>query len=333
MNEYTTDRGGLTTKIGPIKGSNEMEINFYAWAGEDSFGGVDLTVTVKDVVNETPFAVWSEADKTLYFGRGDMPVVGNTYTTESGEEVTVTNMWYGEDVTQTPSDAWNAWNSPIAPYCERVVFQPSFATVRPTTLSSWFYQFKALTTLEGMEYLNTSEVTDMSHMFQMCSALTELDLTRFNTEKVTSMTAIFGECSALKTIYCNDTWTCEGWASGNMFYKCNNLVGAISYDINCTGVAYANPDTGYFTRKFLPGDANGDGSVSITDVGLVIDYILGKNPANIVVEAANVNNDSSVSITDVGLIIDIILHQGSHAVKQHGQRMFKTLFPLDYEPQ
>ena len=59
----------------------------------------------------------------------------------------------------------------------------------------------------------------------------------------------------------------------------------------------------------IPGDVNRDGTVSITDVGLVIDQILGSRPANFHFEAADLNQDNTVSITDVGLIIDIILRE------------------------
>ena len=64
------------------------------------------------------------------------------------------------------------------------------------------------------------------------------------------------------------------------------------------------------------GDANHDHTVSITDVGLMIDRILGSTPAGFDAVAADVNQDGTVSITDVGLVIDAILSQGSAGVKQ-----------------
>ena len=64
------------------------------------------------------------------------------------------------------------------------------------------------------------------------------------------------------------------------------------------------------------GDANHDQTVSITDVGLMIDHILGGKPAGFDATAADPNQDGSVTITDVGLVIDAILSQGSAGVKQ-----------------
>ena len=59
------------------------------------------------------------------------------------------------------------------------------------------------------------------------------------------------------------------------------------------------------------GDVNHDFAVSITDVGLMIDCILGSNPQNFDADAADMNDDGSVTITDVGLVIDLILSGGS----------------------
>ena len=65
------------------------------------------------------------------------------------------------------------------------------------------------------------------------------------------------------------------------------------------------------------GDVNGDGSINVTDVGMVIDDILENTPANFSKAAADVNGDNVVNVTDVGLIIDIILSDGASA-KERG---------------
>ena len=61
----------------------------------------------------------------------------------------------------------------------------------------------------------------------------------------------------------------------------------------------------------LPGDVNGDGTVNVTDVGMVIDHILEHTPAGFIAEAADINGDGNINVTDVGLIIDIILSDNS----------------------
>ena len=64
----------------------------------------------------------------------------------------------------------------------RVVFDASFRDFRPTTTARWFYKYLALKQIEGLEFLNTSEVKDMTAMFYRCSDLTSLDVSHFNTQ-------------------------------------------------------------------------------------------------------------------------------------------------------
>ena len=79
----------------------------------------------------------------------------------------------------------------------KVVFDASFKVFRPTTTENWFYKLSALTTIEGLENLKTSEVTDMSFMFYGCSSLTSLNVSNFNTSSVTNMSDMFAGCSSL----------------------------------------------------------------------------------------------------------------------------------------
>ena len=70
----------------------------------------------------------------------------------------------------------------------------------------------------------------------------------------------------------------------------------------------SNP--GYFTAKggaSLRGDVNGDGSVNISDVTALIDYLLSGNSSGINLSNADCNTDSNVSISDVTALIDYLL--------------------------
>ena len=69
----------------------------------------------------------------------------------------------------------------------------------------------------------------------------------------------------------------------------------------------SNP--GYFTAKTggLRGDVNGDGSVNISDVTALIDYLLSGNSSGINLSNADCNTDSNVSISDVTALIDYLL--------------------------
>lgn len=57
----------------------------------------------------------------------------------------------------------------------------------------------------------------------------------------------------------------------------------------------------------LMGDANGDGTVDISDVLVTVDYILGKNPDPFVFANADMDKTGQIDISDVLLIVDKIL--------------------------
>ena len=58
------------------------------------------------------------------------------------------------------------------------------------------------------------------------------------------------------------------------------------------------------------GDANGDGSVDISDVVVIVNYILnsGSVSGKFVFENADVNNDGAVDISDVVGVVNMILN-------------------------
>ena len=137
---------------------------------------------------------------------------------------------------------WISKNS----YVKKVVFNASFANARPASCFSWFRGCENLTTIEGIEYLNTENVENMSSMFRDCYALESLDLSSFNTAKVTSMSRMFYICKALTTIYASDKFVTNKVTNGNdMFYGCEKLNG---YDGSKTNYKYANYKTGYFSK-------------------------------------------------------------------------------------
>ena len=61
----------------------------------------------------------------------------------------------------------------------------------------------------------------------------------------------------------------------------------------------------------LLGDANGDGEVNITDVTVVVNYVLTKEASLINLTNADANQDGDVNITDVTNIVNIILSTGN----------------------
>ena len=160
---------------------------------------------------------------------------------------------------------------------KKVVFDASFANARPTSCCRWFADCFYLTEIDGIENLNTQNVTDMSEMFTCCYALTSLDVSNFNTQNVEDMTdmflgceglslldlsnfntanvmgmsSMFSGCSTLQTIFASDKFVTDKVSGGDdMFISCENLKGFIDYISNRdkTDKTYANYTTGYFTK-------------------------------------------------------------------------------------
>ena len=144
------------------------------------------------------------ADGTLTFRCGYKKTLGeNEYELNSGEN-------------------WPKWFT-YASKISKVVFEASFANARPTNCYAWFVNFKNLTQIEGIENLNTENVTSMRDMFNGCSSLTSLDLTNFNTAKVTDMKLLFANCSALESLNLSMFNTENVTSMPSMFNGATNL--------------------------------------------------------------------------------------------------------------
>ena len=103
---------------------------------------------------------------------------------------------------------------------EKVVFEESFKKFEPTTLSSFFKELKSLTSISGLENLNTTHVTDMSKMFYNCYELNSLNLSQFNTGNVEKMNEMFYNCHGLNSLDLSAFNTAKVNNMYRMFYYC-----------------------------------------------------------------------------------------------------------------
>lgn len=104
------------------------------------------------------------------------------------------------------------------------VFDSSFAGYTSlTSTASWFKEWKRLTTIVGLENLNTSKVTDMSWMFYNCGNLKNLDVRLFDTRKVNNMANMFCGCSSLTALDVSGFDTGSVTSMNSMFSGCSGL--------------------------------------------------------------------------------------------------------------
>ena len=195
-----------------------------------------------------PNVIWCQDDSILYF---DTP----HRTLEAGMEWnghTITSMWKADKVVNV------GWSVPewaeakkvgtMPEEVRKVVITEEFAVQRPKSLYAWFYGFRSLESIEGLEHLNTSQVDNMNSMFMGCSSLKTLNVASFDMTKVSNVGGMFRSCKELTTIYCDQTWRVR--TSQSMFFACTSLVGATAYNRMKTDGEMANPVSGYFT--YLP---------------------------------------------------------------------------------
>jgi surface protein len=201
------------------------------------------------VMAKETYAVLSDDGKTLTFRYDSNRNGSNTYDVNS---------------------SFPTWTS-SSRTVETVVFEESFEDARLTSTWFWFEGMNNLSSIIGLEYLNTSEVTNMtfmfascyklseinlsgfntskvtnmSNMFLSCSSLKTLDLSSFNTKSVTDMQSMFGWCLELETIIVGENWSTEHVTSSDyMFSGCTSIIGGAGtiFDENHLDKGYAHID-------------------------------------------------------------------------------------------
>ena len=143
------------------------------------------------------------------------------------QRATRTGKSWGIEETKKEGDAtfpaWAGTSDESDSITTRVVFDASFRDFRPTTTAMWFYNSFEIKQIEGLEFLNTSEVKDMSWMFYRCSGLTSLDVKNFNTQNVTDMSGMFSGCEDLTSLDVSHFNTQNVTDMGAMFNDCSGL--------------------------------------------------------------------------------------------------------------
>lgn len=111
-------------------------------------------------------------------------------------------------------------------------------------------------------------------------------------------------------------------ADGNYDVALKNIV----LTTTSAGVVKADDQTSVITIQSattLPGDANGDGTVDISDISLVASYILGDEPAGFDILAADFDGDGDINVVDIGMIANYILRgsEGGEALERTLQHL------------
>lgn len=162
---------------------------------------------------------WDAPTGTLSFHRGATKPVGEN----------ILDLSYGKN------PEWDTHAAEI----KKVVFKAGFRDEAHTTCSSWFCGCTNLTSIEGIENLNTSYVNYMSEMFAQCSNLETLDLSHFNTENVVNMSKMFYGCTKLHDLNISSFNTENVKYMNEMFDGCSSLETLDLSHFNTRNVLYS----------------------------------------------------------------------------------------------
>lgn len=218
-----------TTAVVSTGGFQEVEIDFEDFPGDcidDAGNGnahvlfmcgdfLGTTILKKvQVMKKEAYAVLSNNGKTLTF-RYDFNK--KSYGENAYELNTVEGIlpgWY-----QSFNPGEENPNNKIT----KMVFDSSFKDATPTTLYYWFRYQKSLAEIEGINYLNTSNITYMLNLFDGCESLVSLDLSHFDTSRIQDMGEMFNYCSSLKNLDISNFNTSSVKNMNFMFNACKNL--------------------------------------------------------------------------------------------------------------
>jgi len=92
--------------------------------------------------------------------------------------------------------------------------------------------------------------------------------------------------------------------SANMEVAVENT--SVSFVANSVQGLPSEPFVLDFT-PFMPGDADGDGEITVNDVVMAINASLGNPPANFIAAAADMDGDGEITVNDIVMLIQLSL--------------------------
>ena len=166
-----------------------------------------------------------------------MATNGYSGTLWNNKEDTVTKIVFQDSINKIEgeSDSWDISSAKNKTVMARLVpntddtttntlyIQGNGGVIANYNSSDLFYNFSKLTKIENVNLLDTSNVTDMSHMFQSCIKLTNLDLSSFDTSQVTNMGEMFSGSTRLTILDVSNFDTSQITDMSYMFENCSSL--------------------------------------------------------------------------------------------------------------
>ncbi|MGI6736029.1 MAG: BspA family leucine-rich repeat surface protein [Anaerovoracaceae bacterium] len=235
----TVSEDGDVTGTRPDRACEAATLHILAeYKYTDKYDEKDIYVTV-GAVKKPPadysgkaYAVRSQDGSTLWFIRSKEDVTDGTHTTiTSISGGSYTGTVYADIETipyEMPEDIFSGSYPNTVPkwytYGDKNIRKAVFVDyIRPRSTACWFYMKWALTEIDSIYKLDTSNVTNMEGMFGFCMKMTELDLSGFDTSRVTNMVDMFRGCKVLPSLDVSGFDTSRVTDMRGMFDECRAL--------------------------------------------------------------------------------------------------------------
>ncbi len=149
--------------------------------------------------------------------------------------------------------------------------------VKLSSSSYLFYNFPKVTEIEGIQNLNTTNVTTMYYMFGHCEQLQSLDLSHFNTSSVENMSLMFSYMSNLTSLTFGENFDTSSVTDMSwMFNGCSQLQELDLSNFNTSKVT--DMDSMFSDAKNLSKITYGPNFIH--RIGASVNYMFSNCPAN-----------------------------------------------------
>lgn len=164
----------------------------------------------------------------------------------------------------------------------------------PKDATAVFANLPIVTEIKGLENLDTSETTNMTHLFDDCYGLISLDLSKFNNSQVTDMSYMFKDCKKLSSLNLNNFNTSQVTDMSSMFTGCGGLTSLNLSDFDTHNVTNMNSMfSGCFSLTTL--DLSNFNTSRVTDMVAMFSSCSGLKSLNVSkFDTSQVTNMSSM---------------------------------------
>ena len=201
-----------------LEGGNYPQTDFHT---DDYKSKITSIITKKDnIVPATATESWDISDA------GDGSVMAYVEKTDEVLEPEPTNVKIYSNKGETKDILETIYATPLAEtdtnYAYKLTIGGKGGIIANESMVGYFERFRQMTSID-LSALDTSEVTNISAMFNKCSSLTSLDVSKFDTSQVTDMSNMFAYCSSLTSLDVSNFDTSQVTNMYEMFYGCSSL--------------------------------------------------------------------------------------------------------------